>query len=249
MIRIGVISERKTNEPKGFLKKYKITAFLSEKNPFELLMAELPYSKKRLEKMPYYRIENVLMRAERVLRAAGAEHIVMCEELREYGVSENIQKEKRKLFLSFAPECIRTFAPACGMKLPVNKICIRDSKLDRITEYLIQELSFDAKGFLLCTENIQGAERLAEYLFEERGFPLSIKDTSHREKSEVVVDVDAMQVRTGRDLIVDGIEFDFDSGGYSIDSLEVACLLNCPKSFLRISSYILGKKKLTLEQI
>jgi len=244
MARIGVVSERKTNEPKSFFERHKRKVTFCSNPIFELVITEIPYTEESLGQTSQNRLKKTVMRAEKVLEDYAVDCIVMSRLLKECIGNENTTDEQKKLFISLLPECIRKFAMPCGIKLPINKICIRDSNPGRITEYLVRELRFDAKGFLICTENAPAAGVLAERFFEESGLAMSISASECR--ADIVVDVDAAKVRIGRDLIVDGIEFDFDTGGYEIESLEIASLLDCERERLKISSYLSGKKKLTL---
>ncbi len=241
-MRIGIVAERRIKTLNPF-ERYKKEWINSEKNPFELIIATIPYSIAGLDKTSPKRVKKAVFKAAKMLKASGADKILFSTFLSEYS---DISTDSKNLALSgIIPDCIRTVAPKCGIFPPDCKICIRADKMDRITEYLATELCYDTKKLVLCISDNHGATDFQERFFNETG---SLAEISCKvpPDAEILIDLTDSTVRIGRDILIDGVELDLDMGGCSVNFLDVAACIGKDYTAKKISSYIMGKKKLTL---
>ncbi len=228
---IGVVTLPKKNTKKLTLQKIfgciSVQKVMCPENPFDLLVAKVPYNEEKLRRKSPSKVKKITAKAERKLVKKGAEEIVFCnfiaDLLREKEICEysSGKKETKELFLKYAPLCIRQTAAEMGINLFESRICIRDSKMERISEYLINRLCFDVKKLILITENIQRAREVCEKFYDETGFLVDVRDgCTHR--FDVLIDVDGGCVRFGSDLAVQGADMGYNLFGYDICQLEVA---------------------------
>lgn len=241
-MRIGIISEL-TIKPRNPFERYQREFIYSEKNPFELIIVRLPYSAERLAKISPKRIKQSVFKAEEILKTLGADKIIYSELLKEY--SDIVNNNRNQAFSSIIPHCIRSIAPKCGIYPPDCRICIRTNKMDRITEYLAREMCYDTKKLILCFPENCNVTDFQEQFYNETGFFAEITYSSTAD-AEILVDLINPSVRIGRDILIDGAELDLELGGCNVDFLEVAACINSLDISKKISSYIMGKKKLTL---
>ncbi len=246
MVSIGLITERLTKERKCIFEGCKKKVIYSDKNPFELIVAEIPFSKERMSSMK----EKVLMRyakkAEKLLKKSGTEAIVLSDNIKgslvDWGNFEKNIQQKRDIFLHTVPHAIRRFAPECGVDLMEAKVCIRDSKMDRISEYLMRELCYDIRNLIICTQNEKNGADLCEQFCDETGMPIKICRNISYGAVDVFIDVDNGFVRIGRDIVVDGIKLDFDLGGFRADSLEISSYIKGFNPVGKVAEYFSNKK-------
>lgn len=241
-MRIGIIAERRIKSQNPF-ERYQRDIIHSEKNPFELVIARIPYSVERLDRTSPKRLKRAVLKAEEILKISGADKIFFSALLKDFSVPS--PDSRIQAFSAIIPNCIRNIAPKCGIHLPNCKICIKADKTDRITEYLAAELCYDAKKLILCVPDKDNAAGFRERFFHETGAFPEITDTTSAD-AEIFVDLSVPAVRIGRDIMIDGIELDLDLGGCDVDFLEIASYIGEVYTAKKISSYIMGKKKLTL---
>ncbi len=241
-MRIGIIAERRI-KPKSLFERYCTETINSAKNPFELIISRIPYSAERLAEVSPKRIKKAVLKAEQVLKDSGIDKIIFSSLLREY--SDIKTDNSSQVFSYIIPDCIRNIAPKCGIYPPDCRICIRADKMDRITEYLAAELCYDTKKLILCVPDKGDASGFRERFFDETGAfaEISCDDNSD---ADILVDLTVPAVRIGRDILIDGIELDLDMGGCDVNFFEVAIYIGEAYTSKKISSYIMGKKKLTL---
>jgi len=247
MVRIGVIAMRPKKNKKSFLKRYKKEIINHEKNPFELIVIIIPYSEEQFEDMADCRRQKVISKAKRQLLNDMVDDVIFTKGLYKYAAGDkNLLSMRNKLFLSIIPLCIKTMVPKCGMTFPLNEICIIDSKLERINEYFLEEICYDAKALKLCTQNTETATSLCERFYDETGLPVQIVKDLKKSYVDILIDTENARIKFGKDLIIDGAELDLYTAGYEVDFLEIAaCVKNVDLS-RKILSYFSGKKKLTL---
>ena len=249
MVRIGIISERPTKKERVFLERYKREVIKNDKNPFEMVAVRVPYSGKQIQRRPSKRVIKSISKAKKILEKLGIEKILFSElikehvDLSEFSVKESQKDEK---FLLTVPLCIRRFSTRCGFVLPAEKICIRASKMDRITEYLLRELCFDARTIVLCVENPKGADMVCEKLFDDFGLMVQLAENFSEAYADILIDTKTPSVRIGRDLVIDGAELDFEMNGICVDSMEVAACLSGFDPSMKVKAFFSNKKKLTL---
>lgn len=246
MVSIGLVTERLTKERKCIFEGCRKKVIYSDKNPFQLIVAEIPFDSERVASMK----DKVLMRrvkkAEKLLKENGVEDIVLSDNIKSSLVDweefENNSQWKRDIFLHTVPHAVRWFAPLCGIDLMDAMVCIRDSKMDRISEYLMRELCYDTKSLVICTQNEKGGAALSEQFCDETGMPIKICKNISYGAVDVLIDVDNSFVRIGRDMLVDSIKLDFDLGGYEADSLEIASYIKDFNPVDRVTEYFSNKK-------
>lgn len=250
MIRIGIVSERPRKKERLFFERYQRAVIINDKNPFELVAVRIPYSSEQLEGISEQRLCKSVSKARNLLKNLGAEKILVSDGLKEYFDSEQLSVKKSQrdeMFLLTVPRCIRQFSQKCGLMLPVHKICIRANKMDRITEYLLRELCFDARALILCTDDPKSALAICERLFDDFGLAVQVVESFAEADADILIDTAAPSVRIGRDLIVDGAELDFELDGICVDFLEVAVCLKGFDPSMRVKAFLSNKKKLTLQ--
>ncbi len=220
---IGVITEPKKNT-KG-LTLQRIFGYISVKreccpeNPFELLFATLPQSREKLMQKKAEKVKKLAQKARRKLAKKGAEEIVFSVFLKEKCNSP--QNEAKELFFKYAPLCIRQTAAKMGINLFESRLCIRDSKMERISECLINSLCFDVKNLVLITQNTQRATEISEEFYDETGFLVEVRD-GQPSRFDILIDVDKGCIRFGSDLTVHSADMGYNFLGYNIHQLEVA---------------------------
>ncbi len=246
MVSIGLITERLTKERKYIFEGCKKKVIYSDKNPFELIVGEIPFSRERMPSVKERVLVRYVKKAEKLLKGNGAESIVLSDNIKgslvDWERFERNTQQKRDIFLHTVPHAIRQFAPGCGVDLMEARVCIRDSKMDRISEYLMRELCYDIKNLVICTQNEKDGADLCEQFCDETGMPIKIcKNISHG-AVDVFIDVDNGFVRIGRDIVIDGIKLDFDLGGYAADSLEIASYIKDFNPVGKVEKYFSNKK-------
>ena len=241
-MRIGIIAERRI-KPQNPFERYQREIIYNEKNPFELIIARIPYSAERLDKISPRRIKRAVLKAEEILKNSEADKIITTPLLKEY--SGTAKDHGNQIFFRIIPHCIRSIAPRCGISLPDCKICIRACKMDRITEYLAAELCYDTNRLIICTPDSLGAAGFQQRFYDETGFFAEITDEC-RANAEILIDLMQPSIRIGRDILIDGIQLDLDMGGCDVDFLEVGACIGEFDTLKKISAYMMGKKKLTL---
>ncbi len=243
---IGVITEgAEEKKNRKFFKGKNIAHIKLDNIPVELVIIKIKASRKEKK------IIKAVVTAIKQLRDLKISKIVLDKELKKY--KEKIPEEKgiefvngkTELYRCF-PDCIRVVARKCGINLLRSKICIRAAKMDRISEYLMQELCYDTKQLVICTNDCVAAELLCERFCEETGFSIEIYNEQQKVKADVIIDINENNVQIGKDVVVDGIEFDFDIEEKSIDMLDVMACLNEFDWVKHIKNYKSSKNRLTL---
>lgn len=220
---IGVITEPKKNT-KGLILQ-RLFGYISVKreccpeNPFELLFAILPQSRERLAQKKAEKVEKLTRKARRKLAKMGAEEIIFSTFLNEKFNSP--QKEAKELFFNYAPLCIRQTAHKMGINLFESRLCIRDSKMERISECLIKDLCFDVKRLALITQNTQNAREMSEKFYDETGFFVEVRE-GRPSRFDILIDVDKGCIRFGSDLAVRSADMGYNFFGYETDQLDAA---------------------------
>lgn len=250
MICIGFITQQQTKPKKHFFRGYTKEVFLSEKNPFALVAVTIPCMAEDIPKIKEKKLGKLVQKAQGLLEEAGAKKIVFSRTLRPFAGkivdSDWLEAAKKEVFLRTAEDCVRRFAPECGINLLAAKVCIRDSEMGRISENLMRRLCFDVKNLTLCTPKTEYARELCDSFCDEMGMYVSVTSAISENAADVLVDVDGAYVKFGRALVVDGVEPDFDTGGYDVETVDFAACLDGQVGSERILSYLSGKKKLTL---
>ena len=220
---IGVVTEPKKNTKRLTLQRIfgyiSVKSVLCRENPFDLLIAILPYSEKELIRKKDQKVKKLTEKAKRKLVKKGAQEIVFSVFMNEkYNGHKN---EAKELFFKYAPQCIRKTTNEMKTNLFESRVCIRDSKMERISENLINQLCFDIKNLVLITENTQKAQKLCERFYDETGLLVEVRE-GQPQRFDVLIDVDKGCIRFGSDLAVCGADMGYNFFGYNIDQLDVA---------------------------
>lgn len=239
---IGLVTEQMPHTRKSWLiRLFRITTYkkiASPQNGFVALLAELPYSIKWLERQTPQRLERLMVKTLAKLEKQASKQ-VLSEYLKKLCQSKGVLSEKtdnykaRRLFLRLSSQCIRQTAKKCGIRLIDAVVCIRDTKMDRISEYLLKELCYDVNNIVVCTKNQAGAKAICESFYDETGLLVRILDTDDFVNSDIMVDVDEAFIKFGRDLYVTGADLGFDFKGLYFNHFEIAHLIN-KKDFEKI---------------
>lgn len=229
-MKIGLITEPKAYTGKIFFKRI-LGAGIREEiknsdNPFEAVVQVLPFSKKKLMGMSPVKLKKRIKREQQRLYRCGIEKIVYSVFIKELCRDKNvlmadITSNGDKVFLSLVPRCIRETAKKCGINLISSSICIRDIKMDRISEYLMQELCFDTKNLAISTQNIHRARMICDRFYEETGLLVDVSE-SFEKLANICIDVDLAEVSVGNDLIIRNVDFGFDLCGYDAQHMDFA---------------------------
>ncbi len=247
---IGIVSER-TDEKTCFATFVKETIF-DEHNPFGIVAIRLSHTAEKLEKFTSKRRTAIIRKAIRRLEKADVHHIVFSESLRKYKhelMCEDVfVANGENIFYKFVPDAVRKAAHRCSVNLLASKVCITAAGQDRITEYLMREMCYDIKNLTVFTDDTERTQRMCESFAEDTGlFPQTsdIKNSASK-NADVLIDLDRHRVRVGRNVVIDGVEFDFKLNGYSVNMLDIAACLGDVDLSDRVISYKCGKNKLTL---
>ncbi len=249
MVRIGVLDLRRKKCPLWFLGKYKKEFIISPENPFEVVGIRLPCSLGQFEKLKLKNQKKLVKRAKKKLEKDNVTEIIFSKDIRKYCLFDGLFEEKRKqIFLSLVPEHIRALTEKCGIKLPVDEICIKNTRMDRINGYFLDEICYDAARIKICTENTEKAKKICERFYDDTGLLVRVTKVPETVDADIFIDADIMRLRIGTDILIDGDEFEMLVGDYLVDGLDaLACVRNVDFR-KRILSYFSGKKKLTLYQ-
>ena len=238
---LGFVTEQKPNTRKKRLIKLftKITCQMVEnpENGFTLLIVELPVSEQLLKKMPAKRLKKLLDKALSIVKKQ-TDKVVFSNLLKKCCAKKNIPvigpepQKCKELLLKLAPQCVRTTAKNCGISLIDSVICIRDTKLDRISETLLRELCFDVNNVVLSTQNQVKAKALCDGFYEETG--LFVRTFGEQKiRYDIIIDVDEGKIGFGRDLFVCEADLGYNLEGFEANHFEIAQMMN-KKSFNKI---------------
>jgi len=225
---IGVVTEAKDkNILQRIFKFLNVKIIETEENPFKLVMVSIPYSKQKLEKVSLRRISQLLKKSVKKARKSGAEKVIwsqpimrlMCEKGLE--MPEAFLSDGKLFFLRLAPACIRQTAAETGEKLIYQSVCISDSKMDRISEYLLRELCYDTKRMTVVTQNRDRAERFCEAFFEESGLWVEVRSDLPKQAG-ILIDVDGGFIRFGNALYIRDIDFGYKLFECDVKSIDIA---------------------------
>ncbi len=241
-MRIGIIAERRI-KPSNFFERYHREIIDNTKNPFELIIARIPYTAEKLDKISPRRVKKAILMAEGILNVSGADKIIVTSMLKKYSDIADI--DRNQAFFDIVPHCIRSISPKCGIYPPDCRICIKAVKMDRIIEYLVAELCYDTKKLIISIADMNTAKSFQERFYAETGFLTEITH-DHTTDTEILVDLINPSVRIGRDILIDSVHLDIYTGDCDVDSLEIAACIGKLETSKKISAYMMGKKKLTL---
>ncbi|MDO4744371.1 MAG: hypothetical protein Q4A86_03195 [Clostridia bacterium] len=215
---------------KRLLHIYTTERIKNTSNPFETMVAIIPFSRRKIEQMSPEKLQKAIERQEKRLNCHGVERILLSKTMKKFCIdkgirfNESLEAEGKRLFLMLAPQCIRHTTKKCGINLMNASVCIRDTKMDRISECLMRALCYDIKNLTVATLNKAYADTVCEAFYDETGFLVKVSGLPYN-KGDVFIDVDYGEVKIGRDLYVREADFGFDFKGYDVNQLEAAVRL------------------------
>ncbi len=216
-------------------------------NPFDALVHVLPYSEKQLEQMSTRRLLRLVKKVYSQLAKRNADRIIVSKQLKTIFFNKRIDfkaiddDQVRHTFFKLVPEGIRRTARMCEINLLDAAICISDTKMDRISEYLMRELCYDIKKLTLCTNNTAAARAFCEDFFEETGFSVSVCSPPAR-SPDILIDVDNFSIRIGKDLFFADFDLGYNFNGYQISHTDAAACVKAVESSQLKCIYEYSKK-------
>lgn len=252
-MRIGLVSERvdcdKRNACSIVGRRMKTETITIGGGLCHITAVSLPYTEHQLEGLKIRKADAAVRRAIARLEGLGIKKIVFSDKLKSH-IPEDLGEfpDGRSIFHLFVPMCVRALSQRCGIIPHRASLGIREADSGRISEYLMRELCCDAGEITLYTEKVDRARDMCDRLFDETGLPaVAAADSGQCEIcDDIFIDVDNATVRIGRDVVVDGVELDFDLKEYSADSLDIAACIGSKETMKMVQAYKCGKKKLTL---
>ena len=248
---IGLISEPKSYTRKLLIKRFlkinvsdNITGTL---NPFDMYAEVLPFSNRYLESMSANRLNKLINKKIHRLEKYGITKFILSDYLYKLCQAKDITTSSfanrcgKKLFLAISPLCIRQTAKNHSINLLRSSVCISDTKMDRISQYLLRELCFDTKKLILRTNNTDAAKNFCERFYDETGLWVEVSSVLNL-NTDILIDVDNCEIKIGRDLFIRDARFDFDLCGYSVCHTDIASLLATPD--LSHIQWVCGYEKL-----
>lgn len=248
-MRIGLISERVFGGRKMlFDRGYALEKFEICDGMAEVFAVTIPFSEERLEKTSPRRISKSVDGALLRLKDEGVDAVVFSVALKKLLKPKSAERPCGKEMLCLlAPDCIRGFAKKCGLELHRACVGISGDETGKICEYLTEALAPYVRTIRLCCENTATAKRLCDKAFDDTGMLMSVCDDKFDSgRDDVFIDTRRGTVRIGRDLTLDGAEFDMDLKGYRADTSDVAACLLDIGILKKVKAYTSDKKKLTL---
>lgn len=255
-MKIGILSECQRQNDSGrrtsFWKKplWGVEVIDECKNGFCLTAVQLPYTLEQLGAVSEKKRQAAIRRGCDILLSYGVNRAVYTAGLKQIYTpadAENIQiLQSGELFYRLLPDLVRRLAKKCQVSRLSARLGISDAGLGRITQRLMNELCYDARYIQLYTSNLAQGEELSAMFSDEFGIPVTVSQPESFHRCDILIDLDNRRVRVGRDLVVDGLELDFEVGGYEVDTMEIGNGLDIPIGADRIRYCLSGKKKLTL---
>ncbi|MBO4941192.1 MAG: hypothetical protein J6D15_03220 [Clostridia bacterium] len=226
-----------------FWRRYQKEFIISHENPFEVVGIRIPCSQGQFEKLKPKTQKKLVEKAKKKLIKENVSEIIFSKTLKKYCAFDEVIEEKRKqIFLSMIPECIRILTGKYGIKLPVDEICIKNERMDRINGYFLDEICYDAARIRICTENTEKAKSICERFYDDTGLPVRVTKNPETVDADIFIDADIMRLCIGTDILIDGNKFEMSLGDYVVDCLDVALCVKNVDFRKRILSYFSVKK-------
>lgn len=247
---IGLITEPESYTRKHFFKRlFKIRIcekIMNTLNSFEVDAEILPYSPKGFEKMSSSRLEKLIKQKVNLLKKNGVTKLILSDNLYELCKAKCIDTSifangnGNEVFFKLMPLCLRQITKQSGIDLFSANVCIRDTKMDRISEYLAKELCFDTNKICLCTQNLRSATTFCESFCDETGLWIDVCNKLDF-RYDILIDVDNCLIKIGNDLFVRDAKFDFNFCHFRVCHTDVASLL--PSYNLSSVSWVYSDEK------
>jgi len=156
-------------------------------------MLELPYTLEQMREVAERKLLKALEKGVRALLQAGIQRAVLANSLKEI-FDTNIRMENLRvfdgslMFFDFVPRIVDWLCEQYEFVPPNIRIGIREQNLSKISRSLIEKLCYQSKYMNLATGDKVSARRYSDFLLENFGFMLEIRDISPIEEDEFVID-------------------------------------------------------------
>ncbi|MCL2837574.1 MAG: hypothetical protein FWE04_00680 [Oscillospiraceae bacterium] len=211
---------------------------------------ELPYTIKQIRTAKEHKLQKAMEKGIRKLRELGIQRAVLTDTLKTV-LSPNIHMANFRvydgslMFFEFVPRMVKWLCERNGFEPPNVKISIREQKLSRISQTLIEKLCYQSKYMRVVTGDILAARRYASSMLEQLGFFLDICDIAALDEDfgDIVIDVDNFYVSASQSgekidgLVVEGIEVPHDT-----DMFDVLACLGLNSGGVHIDKWRMGDK-------
>ncbi len=233
-MKIGIVTEPPNYTGKTFWRRIlnipRRKEIKNNHNPFELIVLEIPIPLNSILELKPRKLERKLTNYRQSLLKKGIDRVIFSKFIKEVCKEKNIffediyNKLQNEYFLRVSPLCIRDTAKQCSIDLMRESVCIRSAKLDRISEYLMQQLCFDTNNIFLSTQNIKEANALCEQLYDETGLLIKVLEYP-KEYGRICIDTDTAEISFDKNLHIRELDLGFDLGGYEASQTEIAAFL------------------------
>ena len=213
-----------------------------------MTVAEIAYTAEELAELPERRRLLLLQKGMELLRSQHVSGIVMTRECGAVlGEGNWSTCARMPIPRSKFMECVEFGLQKAGALLTGQTVYLLDREMQAVTFQLLAKLCQHARYLCLLTEKTDTAEELADRLCDEYGAYLDVRDFTYHipGRAAFVADVDLGTIRIGRDCIIDGLEVDVDTHGYTVDPNAVLACLPELSEKLPFISWLSGKKRLT----
>ena len=177
---------------------------------------ELPYTTEQLRELPEQKLQKIMEKGIYKLRQLGIARAILTNTMKAI-FSPNISAgnfriiDGKLLFFDFVPKMVQWICENYELEPPNIKISIREERLSRISQSLIENLCYHSKYMNLATADTVAARQFAKVLLDEFGFMLDIRNIAEIEGnnfSDIIVDVDNLYVTAPQRCIIDGLVID-----------------------------------------
>ena len=197
---------------------------------------ELPYTLEQMREVTERKLLKALEKGVRVLLQSGIQRAVLANSLKEI-FDTNIRMENFRvfdgslMFFDFVPRMVDWLCEQHEFVPPNVRIGIREQNLSKISRGLIEKLCYQSKYMNLATGGKVSAKRYSDFLLENFGFMLEIRDITLVEEfgddeSDIIIDIDNQRVTAPKHntaingFVVEDLEIPDDTDMFDI----IACL-------------------------
>lgn len=231
MHRIGILSVQK--EKKSRLKNFFCRVIIKEQFG-RYVVAEITTDIAGFSKMGSIRRKRLAEKAKKLFAGYDVAEFVAEKNISEYIKADGVQNQKipaSRLFEAFEFAVWKTNAK-------IKNLIIIDKELKNVDYNNLKTVCGYAKEITILTDKKEYASALSDRLMFDYGACVNVLSDKNI-KMNAVADTDRRIVRIG-DFIIDGAEFESDSGIYDIDMSSVAAILK-EDNDLEIKNWISGK--------
>jgi len=221
-VKYGVITGC---QRKKFFKKAEIIEYS------EYVVLNLPVTIEEISAISERKLQKVLEKGIQTLQKFGINRAVLTSSLKDV-LDSNIRLNSFRVFdgslqrFEFLPKMVAHLCAAFELTPPNIKIGIIERNLSRISQNLIENLCYQSKHMSISTMDIVSAKRYSNFLMENFGFILEIRELdSANDNCDIVVDVDNFQACVPGKCYIDEVVIESINVPNDVDMFDVlACL-------------------------